>query len=66
LESDGGQETLAQRYKRLAVEAEQLYCNPTEAETYMMKLATLNEGDPEMMLELGKFFLRSGKLDKAD
>lgn len=32
----------------------------------MVKLAALNEGEPEMMLELGKFFLRNGKLDKAD
>ncbi len=65
LESDG-QESLAQRYKRLAQEYEQLYCNSQEAENYMLKLAALNEGDPEMMLELGKFFLRNGKLEKAD
>jgi hypothetical protein len=26
----------------------------------------MHEGDPEKMLELGRFFLRSGKLDKAD
>jgi hypothetical protein len=32
----------------------------------MLKLASINEGEPEMMLELGKFFLRNGKLDKAD
>jgi predicted Zn-dependent protease len=32
----------------------------------MNKLQQLNEGDPEMMLELGKYFLRSGKLEKAD
>jgi len=50
----------------LAQEYEQLYCNSQEAENYMLKLAALNEGDPEMMLELGKFFLRNGKLEKAD
>ena len=66
MESDGGQETLASRYKRLALEAEQLYCNAGEAESYMLKLAALNEGDADMMLELGRFFLRNGKLDKAD
>jgi predicted Zn-dependent protease len=32
----------------------------------MLKLASLNEGDPDMMVDLGKFFLRNGKLDKAD
>jgi hypothetical protein len=32
----------------------------------MNKLQQLNEGDPEMMLEQGKYFLRIGKLEKAD
>ena len=54
------------RYKRLAQEYEQLYCNGVEAENFMLKLSALNEGDPEIILELGKFFLRNGKLDKAD
>jgi len=26
----------------------------------------MNEGDPEMMLDMGKYFLRIGKLEKAD
>ncbi len=60
------QETLGQRYKRLANEYENLYCNQTEAEGYMNKLQQMNEGDPEMMLDMGKFFLRIGKLEKAD
>ncbi len=59
-------ESLADRYKRLANEYENLYCNQTEAEGYMQKLQTLNEGDPEMMLEFGKYFLRIGKPEKAD
>jgi hypothetical protein len=59
-------ETLGLRYKRLANEYENLYCNQTEAEGYMNKLQQLNEGDPEMMLDQGKYFLRVGKLDKAD
>lgn len=66
LETSDTQENLSQRYKRLAQEYEQLYCNGAEAENYMLKLAALNEGEPEMMLELGKFFLRNGKQDKAD
>ena len=60
------QETLGQRYKRLANEYENLYCNQTEAEGYMNKLQQMNEGDPEMMLDMGKYFLRIGKLEKAD
>ena len=32
----------------------------------MNKVQQLNEGDPEMMLEQGKYFLRIGKLEKAD
>lgn len=63
---DQPQESVGQRYKRLASEYENLYCNQTEAEGYMNKLQQLNEGDPEMMLEQGKYFLRIGKLEKAD
>jgi hypothetical protein len=63
---DQPQESLGQRYKRLASEYENLYCNQAEAEGYMNKLQQLNEGDPEMMLEQGKYFLRIGKLEKAD
>jgi hypothetical protein len=66
LENSDSQESLSERYKRLAYEYEQLYCNGVEAENYMLKLVALNEGEPEMMLELGKFFLRNGKQEKAD
>ena len=45
------QETLGDRYKRLASEYENLYCSQAEAESYMQRLQQLNEGDPEMMLQ---------------
>lgn len=66
LSEEGQTESLSQRYLRLAKENEDLYCNLPEAETFMLKYASLNEGDPEKMLVLGKFFLRIGKLEKAD
>ena len=59
-------ETLSSRYNRLAQEYENLYCNVAEAETYMTKYQQLHEGDPEKMLEIGKFFVRAGKMEKAD
>ena len=68
IESSGDQqgENLSQRYKRLGEEYEQLYCNAGEAENYMVKMAELNEGEPQVMMEVGKFFLRNGKQEKAD
>jgi hypothetical protein len=32
----------------------------------MLKYYKLHEGDQDKMLELGQFYLRIGKLDKAD
>ena len=66
MSEEGKTEPLSARYLRIARENEELYCNLAEAEVYMMKYAGLNEGDPEKMLELGRFFLRIGKLEKAD
>jgi hypothetical protein len=57
---------LAQRYLRLASEYENLYGNLNEAESFIQKYIAMYEGDPEKMLEMGKFYLRIGKLEKAD
>ena len=65
LEQDTG-ETQADRYLRLAVEYEHLYLKPTEAEMFMGRYSQLFEGDSDKMLDMGKFYLRIGKLDKAD
>lgn len=59
-------EPLADRYKRLSEEYENLYYNLNEAENYMQKYIALFEGDPEKMLEIGKFYLRIGKSEKAN
>lgn len=57
---------MADRYKRLSNEYENLYCNLIEAENYMLKYVALFEGDPEKMLEIGKFYLRINKPEKAN
>lgn len=64
--SSSEKETLAQRYARLAQENEDLYCNQQEAEALRAKMQALSEGDSESLMSLGKFFMRSGKAEKAD
>ena len=59
-------ESLPDRYKRLSSEYENLYCNLNEAEQYMLKYVALFEGDPHKMMEIGIFYLRIGKIEKAN
>lgn len=51
----------------MAREYEQLHPNGLEtAEQYMLKWIARYEGDPEKMGEMGRFYLRIGKPEKAD
>lgn len=43
------EETLSEKYLRLAAEYEHLYCSFPEAEQFMLKYLALFEGDPEKM-----------------
>ena len=59
-------EKISERYIRLANEYENLYGKVQEAELFMAKYMQLYEGDSEKMLQMGQFYLRINKLDKAD
>lgn len=59
-------ESVTERYKRLAWENEYLYGNAAEAEAFMLKYIGTQEGDANAILEMGRFYLRQGKQEKAD
>ncbi len=52
------QEKGVERWRRLAKEYEELYGQIGEAEQYMFKVVESAEGDPERLMEMGKFYLR--------
>lgn len=60
------QQTQPDRYKSLCKEAEYLTNNFAEAENYMKKITEVQEGDPEAMMQMGRFYMRFGKIEKAD
>ena len=59
-------ETVTQRNRRLANEEEFLNNDPAKAEKYLQELLKAEEGEPQMMLEMAKFYLRSNNLEKAE
>ena len=40
--------------------------NPVQAEKYLQKLIKADEGEPTMMLEMAKFYLRNNRLEEAE
>ena len=59
-------ETVTQRNRRLAMEEEFLNNNSAKAEKYLQELMKAEEGEPQMMLEMAKFYLRNKDLEKAE
>lgn len=59
-------ETQTNRLKRLAFEQEYLNNNQAEAESYLQQLMQLQEGEPQVMINLSRFYLRQGNLDRAE
>jgi len=55
-----------ERCRRLCEEAENLSMNVVEAEKYMKKIMESQEGNSEAMMEMSKFYLKWGKIDKAE
>lgn len=48
------------------MEEEFLNSNPAKAEKYLQELMKAEEGEPQMMLEMAKFYLRNKDLEKAE
>jgi tetratricopeptide (TPR) repeat protein len=54
------------RNERLAFEEEFLRDNAPKAEKYLVELIKANEGDAKSMLKMSRFYMRQGKLEKAE
>ena len=54
-------ESTTERYRRLSMEQEDLYNNPSKAEEYIQKLCSEMEGDQEALLEAAKFYMKRGE-----
>lgn len=54
------------RNERLAFEEEFLRDNAPKAEKYLVELLKANEGDSKSMLAMSRFYMRQGKLEKAE
>jgi len=59
-------EDVTARNERLAFEEEFLKDNAPKAEKYLVDLIKANEGDSKTMLKLSRFYMRQGKLEKAE
>ena len=58
-------ESIVDRYQRLAQENEHLFLDKQQAELYMKKYMAEQEGEGSAMMQMGKFYLRLLKPDKA-
>ena len=59
-------ENVNARNERLAFEEEFLKDNAPKAEKYLVELIKANEGDAKSMLKMSRFYMRQGKLEKAE